>query len=90
MPEKVKLSKIITTKQEVTYLSINLRFLRTLNQMTQAEASKKFKVSRALIGAYEEGRARPPYEALIKMSDWYGVTVDDILKKEITSVSPKE
>lgn len=87
---KINLTKKIKTEIEVSYLSINLRFLRKINGTTQAQCAKNFNVSRSMIGAYEEGRARPPYEVLIEMSNAYGVTIDDMLKKEITEVYPKE
>jgi transcriptional regulator with XRE-family HTH domain len=84
-----KLTKTVKQSKKVSYLAINLRFLRKLSSMTQEQAGKKFKISRSIVGAYEEDRAKPTYETLIKMSNWYNVTIDDLLKKEITEVYPK-
>ena len=40
-------------------LANNLRYLRKQNQLTQEQLAQKIGIKRALIGAYEEGRAEP-------------------------------
>ena len=50
-----------------------LKELRKLKGWTQKEAAAKSIVSIKAWGAYEEGRAKPPYEALIRMRDLFGL-----------------
>ena len=52
--------------------------------MNQTEFAELFDLKRSSIGAYEEGRAEPRLEALIKISDYFELTIDDIVKGELT------
>lgn len=57
--------------------------------MTQKQLADKLECKRSVIGSYEEGRAQPPFDMLIKMSDWFNAPIDDMIRKKITSIFPK-
>lgn len=38
---------------------------------------------RCLIGSYEEGRAQPPLETLNKLAKYFGITLDDLVNKQL-------
>ena len=76
-------------KKQLEHFSYNVRWLRNLNELTQTELSVKLNCTRSIIGAYEEGRAEAKFEMLIKMADLFNVSIDDLLRKKITSVHPK-
>jgi len=63
-----------------TGFSTNLKRLRNLKRDTQQSLSEKINVSRPMIGSYEEGRCKPSHETLIVMADYFGVTVDELIR----------
>lgn len=67
-----------------TILAKNIKKLRLFKSMNQTEFAELFGLKRSSIGAYEEGRAEPKLEALIKISDHFDLTIDDIVKGELT------
>ena len=67
-----------------TILAKNFKKLRLFKSLNQTEFAELFDLKRSSIGAYEEGRAEPKLEALIKISDYFELTIDDIVKGELT------
>lgn len=64
-------------------LSENLKVLRKRNNMTQQQIADKMKLGRVNYTRYENGSVRPDYETVIALADFYDVTVDDILRKDL-------
>ncbi|MBX9785548.1 MAG: LexA family transcriptional regulator [Chitinophagaceae bacterium] len=62
----------------------NLKYLRKLRGWTQEEFAQKIGIKRSLVGAYEEERAEPNYEVLETVSDLFKVTIDDLLRKDLS------
>src|SRR6201985_218543 len=62
----------------------NLQYLRTLRWRTHVEAAARLGVQRSLLGAYEEERAEPRLEVLETISDMFKLTLDDLLRKELS------
>jgi transcriptional regulator with XRE-family HTH domain len=62
----------------------NLKYLRKLRGWTQEEFANKVGIKRSLVGAYEEERAEPNYEVLETVSDLFKVTIDDLLRKDLS------
>ena len=62
----------------------NLRYLRKLRGWTQEEFANKLKIKRSLVGAYEEERAEPNYDVLETVSDLFKVSIDDLLRKDLS------
>ncbi|MFT3843502.1 MAG: LexA family transcriptional regulator [Lacibacter sp.] len=62
----------------------NLKYLRKLRGFTQEEFAQKIGIKRSLIGAYEEERAEPNYEVLETVSDLFKVSIDDLLRKDLS------
>jgi len=57
----------------------NIRILRTKMGLTQEKFAELLGVKRSLIGAYEEGRAIPPANNLLKLSKVFRVSLDDLI-----------
>ncbi len=68
---------------EKSILSKNIKKLRLFKSLNQTEFAALFDLKRSSIGAYEEGRAEPKLEALIKISDYFKLTIDEIVKAEL-------
>lgn len=62
----------------------NLKYLRKLRGWTQDEFASKLKIKRSLLGAYEEERATPRYDVLETVCDMFKLTLDDILRKDVS------
>lgn len=62
----------------------NLKYLRKLRGWTQEEFAKKLRIKRSLLGAYEEERADPRMEVLEVVADMFRLTLDDLLRKELS------
>ncbi len=64
----------------------NLKYLRKLRGLTQEEFAEKLRIKRSLLGAYEEERAEPRIDVLETVSDIFKVTLDDLLRKDLSEV----
>ncbi len=64
-------------------VSNNIKSLRKKHQYTQEQFAEKLGIKRSLLGAYEEARAKPRLEVLVKASELLGVSVDALVGKDI-------
>jgi len=62
----------------------NLKFLRKLRGWTQQEFADRLGIKRSLLGAYDEERADPKLEVLEIVSDMFNLTLDDLLRKDLS------
>lgn len=62
----------------------NLKYLRKLRGWTQEEFAQKLRIKRSLLGAYEEERAEPRIEILEAVADMFKLTLDDLLRKDVS------
>ena len=68
----------------------NIRFLRKKKGWTQEKFSKKIGIKRSLVGAYEEGRSDPRLSNLLKMCEVFQISLDNILKKDVSLLHEKK
>jgi transcriptional regulator with XRE-family HTH domain len=68
-------------------VSENLKFLRKDAGYTQQTFADALKIKRSLVGAYEEGRADPPISNLIKISELFGIRIDDLVETALWKMS---
>jgi len=65
----------------------NLRHLRTLKGLSQEYLSEEIQVTRAQITSYEASRTEPTIDTLIKLSDYFKLPVDVLIKKDLTKTN---
>jgi transcriptional regulator with XRE-family HTH domain len=65
------------------FIATNLKFLRKKKTWTQLELAECLHIKRSLIGAYEEGRARPTYEVLYNLSKYFKYSIDELITKDL-------
>lgn len=65
-------------------LSLNIRYLRKSNRITQKELARLLGVEDPAVSKYESGDNKPTVEGLLNISEFFGVTVDDLLKKDLS------
>lgn len=68
-------------------LGDKLRLLRG-NHMTQRELAKLLGVSASAVGMYEQNRREPDLELLQKLSQIFGVSLDDLLNQHSDTIVP--
>lgn len=68
----------------MSFIGKNIRKIRAVKKMSQADFAKIFNLARPSVGAYEEGRAEPKIDTIILMAQHFGLSVDRLLTKEIT------
>jgi transcriptional regulator with XRE-family HTH domain len=68
----------------MSYANQNLKHLRKLRGWTQEEFSKKLRIKRSLLGAYEEERAEPRIDVLEVVADMFRLTLDELLRKDLS------
>ena len=61
----------------------NVKFLRNSKGWTQVELANVVEVAKSNISKYESGMIEPNLETLIKLSRFFGVTIDDLLLKKM-------
>ena len=62
-------------------MSTHLRTLRKKRGLSPTEVETKTGIAQALLSKYENGLRLPPAETLIKLADFYDVSVDFILMR---------
>jgi len=65
------------------YLAGNLKFLRKKSGKTQDALSAAVNIGRTTIANYEAGISEPNLETLLLFSKFYGITLDDLLSKNM-------
>lgn len=63
-------------------LGTKLKELRLANELTQEQLSKILGIMRVNYTRYETGKVRPDYETLIKIADYYDVSLDEIFDRK--------
>lgn len=58
-----------------------LKELRTSEHLTQQELADKLQIGRVNYTRYETNAVRPDYETLIKIADFYDVSLDEIFER---------
>ena len=64
--------------------------LRTERNLSQGELSEMLEVSRQSISKWENGAATPDLDKIIKLSEIFKITIDELVKNEEISVSASE
>ncbi len=62
----------------------NIKKIRSVKKLNQTAFATLFELKRTSIGAYEEGRAEPKIDTLIKIANYFSIPIDALLTKELT------
>lgn len=61
----------------------NIRFLRQLKGLSQEQLADELNVTRSRIGGYEEARNEPPIDLLIKLSEYFHIAIDALVRGDL-------
>ncbi len=65
-------------------LANNIRHLRNLKSLSQEYLSEEILISRSQLMSYESGRTEPSVETLIKISDYFQLPIDILIRNNLT------
>jgi transcriptional regulator with XRE-family HTH domain len=65
------------------YLAANLKYLRKKSGKTQDALSSEVKIGRTTIANYEAGISEPNLETVVVFSNFFGISLDDLLSKNM-------
>lgn len=57
-----------------------LKKLRKQNKLTQRSVAEALHISQTSVSKYERGESEPDLEMVLKMADFFGVTVDEFIR----------
>lgn len=65
-------------------LIINVRFLRHRKNLSQESVALSIESDRKVVSQWETGWCLPQTDDLIKLSELYGITIDDLVREDMT------
>jgi len=65
------------------FLSKNLKYLRSLNKLSQEEFGKSIGLNRGNIASYEKGTAEPKMENLLKIAIFFNIDVKKLISTDL-------
>lgn len=68
----------------------NLKLLRKRKGVSQEEIASDLGLTRSSYSGYENGVAEPNIETLIKISEYYDISLDKFIKKDLSNISEKD
>ena len=68
----------------------NLKLLRKRRQLSQEEIASELGLTRSSYSGYENGVAEPNLENLIKFSEYFNISLDKLIKRNLGKISENE
>ncbi len=62
----------------------NIKTLRLRKQLSQEGLADAIEATRSRIGSYEESRSEPNIKMLMKLADFFEITIDDLVRDRIS------
>lgn len=80
---RYKITKKIKEELKINQLALVLKELRKSKNLTQNEISKEINITQRAYSFYETGKREPNIDTLIKLADFYKVSLDYITGRYI-------
>lgn len=71
----------------MSILSSNLKLLRLKSGLKQVEFAEKLKISASNLSNYEIGKVEPDIDTLVKITKYYQVPIDSLVKSDLTIIA---
>lgn len=68
----------------MSFFGKNIKKIRSVKGMSQQAFAELFDLKRGTLGAYEEGRSEPKIETIIKIANYFSISIDKLLTDDIT------
>ncbi len=69
------------------YFASNIKLLRKRKGLSQEEVAKSIGTTRSSLSGYENETAQPPFHLLLNLSDLYKVSIDKLLRVDLSTAS---
>lgn len=63
----------------------NIRFLRERKGLSQAQLSEVLALTQSAISSYEKEKSQPLPDGLVKLADYFDISIDDLLLKDLSN-----
>jgi len=68
----------------MSFFGRNIKKIRSVKSLSQQSFADLFSLKRGTLGAYEEGRSEPKIETVIKIANYFSISIDALLVNELT------
>lgn len=68
----------------MSFFGKNIKKIRSIKSLSQQSFADLFDLKRGTLGAYEEERSEPRIETIIKIANYFSISIDDLLTSELT------
>ena len=68
----------------MSFFGKNIKKIRSVKSHSQQSFADLFSLKRGTLGAYEEGRSEPKIETIIKIANYFSISIDKLLTSELT------
>jgi len=68
----------------MTNFGKNIRKIRTVKKLSQSAFADLFKLKRASVGAYEEGRSEAKIDTVVEIAKYFSLSLEQLIVKELT------
>lgn len=62
----------------------NIRILRTERGKSQQDLANYLQITRQAYSYYENGKRQPDYETLLKLGEYFNITIDELLNDDMS------
>lgn len=82
---KFSINKLIFAKKIrlMSFFGTNIKKIRQVKGLSQKAFADLFELNRGVISAYEEGRAEPKIDTLLKVAHYFNLDINDFLTKPL-------
>jgi transcriptional regulator with XRE-family HTH domain len=77
---------LLLQKLAIMKISRNIAHLRKIRGVSQELMADELDITRSRLSSWEESRASPPIELLIKLSEYFSMSIDSLVKVDLTRV----
>lgn len=68
----------------MTHISKNIKKIRNIRGLSQQSFAELFGLTRGNISSYEESRAEPKIEVIVKIANFFGIPLTDLIEKDLS------
>jgi transcriptional regulator with XRE-family HTH domain len=80
----------VKTRSNPTFFGPNIKLLRQRRGRSQEEVAIGLDIKRSSYSGYENGTAEPPFELLLRVGEYFKVSIDKLLKADLNSLSESQ
>lgn len=71
----------------VNLIPLNVKYLAEKYKLSQKEFGELFGLKQAVVSAYIRGVSNPQINTLIQISEYFDVSIDDLIKHDLSNLS---